>query len=156
MDTIIQFLIEWSYLGMFVASFLAGSIIPFSSEAVLVALVHPATGLDLTACLVSASIGNTLGGMTCYSLGRLGKTDWLTKFFRMDKEKIDKMQIYLHNKSGFMGFFAFLPILGSIIAVALGFIRSNFGIVSLSMFVGKSLRYFLVILAARGLFSFFI
>ena len=144
MDTIIQFLIEWSYLGMFVASFLAGSIIPFSSEAALVALVHPATGLDPTACLVSASIG------------RLGKTDWLTKFFRMDKEKIDKMQIYLHNKSGFMGFFAFLPILGSIIAVALGFIRSNFGIVSLSMFVGKSLRYFLVILAARGLFSFFI
>lgn len=61
------------------------------------------------------------------------------------------MQAYLNGRSGFMAFFAFLPIIGSVIAVALGFLRSNIWVVSISMLAGKMLRYILVILAARGL-----
>ena len=39
MDAFINFLIEWGYLGMFLSAVLAGSVVPFSSEAVLAALV---------------------------------------------------------------------------------------------------------------------
>ena len=44
-----------------------------------------------------------------------------------------------------MGFFAFLPILGSAISVALGLMRSNFFVTALSIFIGKLLRYFILL-----------
>ena len=63
MDAILQFLIEWGYLGLFIGSFVAGSVIPFSSEAVLVACIGP-LGLDATLCTLFATAGNVAGGMT--------------------------------------------------------------------------------------------
>ena len=151
MDAFINFLIEWGYLGMFLSAVLAGSVVPFSSEAVLAALVLPSTGLSPVICLLSASAGNLLGSLTCYAMGRMGRMDWLEKYFHMKREKVERMQAYLNGRSGFMAFFAFLPIIGSVIAVALGFLLSNIWVVSISMLAGKMLRYILVILAARGL-----
>lgn len=155
MDAFIQFLIDWGYLGMFLSAFLAGSIIPFSSEAVLAALVHPSTALNPWLCLLYATIGNTLGSLTCYAIGRLGKMDWLTKYFHMEPRKIRAMRIYLYNRSAFMAFFAFIPVVGSIIIVALGFLRSNIWTVTISMVIGKVLRYVIVIIIALGLFKYF-
>lgn len=154
MDALVNFLIEWGYVGMFLSALLAGSVVPFSSEAVLAALVHPATGLDPVICILSASAGNLLGSLTCYWMGHLGKMEWLEKYFHMKREKIEKAQAYLNGRSAFMAFFAFLPIVGTLIAVALGFLRSNIYIVSLSMFIGKLLRYIIVALAALEIFSF--
>lgn len=68
METVTQFFIDWGYWGLFVSALVAGSILPFSSEAVMVILVG--MGLDPAWCLVAASAGNTLGGMTCYWIGR--------------------------------------------------------------------------------------
>lgn len=75
MDTFLellnQLMIDWGYAGLFLSALLAGSIVPFSSELVLVALVQ--LGLNPLGCILSAALGNTLGGMTCYYMGRLGK-----------------------------------------------------------------------------------
>ena len=148
MDAFINFLIEWGYVGMFLSALLAGSAVPFSSEAVLAALLHPSTGLSPVLVILAASVGNLLGSLTCYWLGHLGKMEWLVKYFHMKEEKIVKMQAYLNGRSAFMAFFAFLPIIGTLIAVALGFLRSNIYVVSVSMFVGKVLRYIVVAYAA--------
>lgn len=51
-DTLIQLLIDWGYVGLFISALLAGSIIPFSSELVLVALVN--VGLSPAVCVLSA------------------------------------------------------------------------------------------------------
>ena len=74
-DTLIQILIDWGYPGLFISALLAGSIIPFSSELVMVALVK--VGLSPALCVLFATLGNTLGGMTCYYMGHIGKTDWI-------------------------------------------------------------------------------
>lgn len=153
MDAIINFLIEWGYVGMFLSALLAGSAVPFSSEAVLAALLHPSTGLNPVIIILSASFGNLLGSLTCYWLGHLGKMEWLVKYFHLKEEKILRMQAYLNGRSALMAFFAFLPLIGTLIAVALGFLRSNIYVVSISMFVGKLLRYILVALAAMGVFN---
>ena len=155
MDALVQFLIEWGYLGMFFSALLAGSVVPFSSEAVLAALVLPGTGLNPVLCIVFASLGNLLGSLTCYWMGHLGKMEWLEKYFHMKPEKINRMRVYLSGRGSWMAFFAFLPIIGSVIAVALGFLRSNIIYVSLYMLAGKVLRYVLVVMAAEGIFSFF-
>ena len=73
----------------------------------------------------------------------------------MKPEKINRMRVYLSGRGSWMAFLAFLPIIGSVIAVALGFLRSNIIYVSLYMLAGKVLRYVLVVMAAEGIFSFF-
>lgn len=147
-DTLIQLLIDWGYVGLFISALLAGSIIPFSSELVLVALVN--VGLSPAVCVLSAALGNTVGGMTCYHMGRLGRIDWIEKYFKVKKEKIDRMQHFLQGKGALMAFFAFLPFVGEAIAIALGFMRSNLMLTTVSMFIGKLLRYMAMLWALQG------
>ena len=143
MDAILQFLIEWGYLGLFIGSFVAGSVIPFSSEAVLVACIGP-LGLDATLCTLFATAGNVAGGMTCYWMGHLGKMEWIEKYFHVKKEKIDRAEHFVQGRGAWMAFFAFIPILGSAISIVLGMMRANIWIVILSMTIGKILRYALL------------
>lgn len=55
MDTFLQLLTEWGYIGMFLSAFLAGTILPFSSEAVLLACVG--LGLDPIWSTISTTAG---------------------------------------------------------------------------------------------------
>lgn len=142
-NSVTQLLIDWGLPGLFISAMLAGSIIPFSSELVLVTLVK--LGLNPTACIIAATLGNTVGGMTCYYMGRLGKISWIEKYFKVKKEKIDKMTVFLQGKGALMAFFAFLPAIGEVIAIALGFMRSNTWLTIISMFIGKLLRYILLL-----------
>lgn len=153
MDTFLNILIEWGYVGLFISAFLAGSIIPFSSEAVLVALIYPSVGLNPTLCVLLATAGNTMGGLTCYWLGHLGKMEWLVKYFKVNPDKLERMQTYLNGRSALFAFFVCLPFIGDLIAIALGFLRSNIYVVSISMFAGKLLKYALIALATLGIFN---
>lgn len=150
-DTLIQLMIDWGYLGLFISSLLAGSIIPFSSEIVMLALVK--VGLSPAICVFAATLGNTLGGMTCYYMGRLGRVDWIEKYFKVKHEKIEKMQRFLQGKGALMAFFAFLPFVGEAIAIALGFMRSNLVLTATSMFIGKLIRYMAMLWALQGAMS---
>lgn len=150
-DTLIQLLIDWGYPGLFLSALLAGSIVPFSSELVMIALVK--VGLNPVICILLATLGNTIGGMTCYYMGHLGKTDWIEKYFKVKKEKIERMQRFLQGKGALMAFFAFLPFVGEAIAIALGFMRSNILLTTTSMFVGKLIRYTVMLLAMEGAIS---
>ena len=150
-DSLVQLMIDWGYLGLFVSAVLAGSVIPFSSELVMIALVK--VGLNPAMCVLSATLGNTIGGMTCYYMGHLGNVVWIEKYFKVKKEKIDKMQQFLQGKGALMGFFAFLPLVGSAVAIALGFMRSNVWLTTLSMLTGKLVRYAVMLLALREAMS---
>lgn len=151
-NSVIQLLIDWGIPGLFLSALLAGSIVPFSSELVLVALVE--VGLNPVACVLAAALGNTLGGMTCYYMGHLGKVDWIEKYFKVKKEKVDRMEAFLQGKGALMAFFAFLPFVGEVIAIALGFMRSNVWLTTISMFAGKLIRYILMLLVLKGIINF--
>lgn len=130
---------EYGYIGLFLASFLAATILPLGSEVVFVALI--AMGLNPWWCVGVASVGNWLGGMTNYYLGMLGKIVWIEKYLKIKRDKIEKLQQWLSGKGASMAFFSFLPVVGDVIAVALGFMRANVYIVNVSMFAGKFARY---------------
>ena len=131
--------VEWGYLGLFIASFLGATIIPFSSELVLSLLIIK--GYDFNLSLLVATTGNWLGGLSSYFLGRLGKWSTLEKYFRLKKEKIVKFKINIDKWGSLLAFFCWLPIIGDPIAVGLGFFRTNYLLVALWMFVGKLIRY---------------
>lgn len=132
-------LTELGYFGLFLASFLAATVVPFSSEVVFSAMVFG--GLDSWTCVLVATLGNWLGGMTCYYLGFLGKMEWVEKYMKIKKEKIDRFMAKLHKYGDWFAFFSFLPGIGDIIAVASGFFRCNVWIVAASMLLGKFVRY---------------
>ena len=87
LDTLIQFFTQWGYLGLFLGSFLAGSIVPFSSEALVIACVGP-LHMDPVTSLFVALAGNVSGGMTCYYIGHLGKIEWIEKYAHVSEEKL--------------------------------------------------------------------
>ena len=145
MDALVQIFVDWGYWGMFVSALIAGSALPFASEAVLVLLIG--LGLDPVGCIAAATVGNTLGGMTCYWIGRLGKTEWITRGLHIDGAKLARAQRFLGGRGAVMGFFAFLPYIGTAIAIALGLMRSNQLITALSMFAGKAMRYAVIAFA---------
>ena len=144
---------EYGYWGLFLASFLAATILPFSSEVVFAALI--AAGLDLWSLIIFATIGNSLGGVSCYYLDRLGKIEWLKRWFGISEDKINKTINKLQGKGAFMGFFGFLPAVGDAILVALGYMRANATIVLLSMTVGKFAIYVIIGLGAGVCYSWF-
>lgn len=132
-------LVEYGYWGVFIASFLAATILPFSSEVVLTGVLL--AGASYWPCMIAATAGNFLGGMSCYWLGLLGKVEWIEKYLKLDAKKLQKVQQWIQSKGSWMAFFVFLPGIGDFIAVALGFLRANVWIASISMLAGKALRY---------------
>ena len=72
MDFLTHILLDYGYWGMFLSALLAGSVLPFSSEVVLVGLI--ASGLDPVLLLIYGTTGNVLGGLINYGLGRMVTT----------------------------------------------------------------------------------
>ena len=149
MEWIIGILTGYGYMGMLLAAFLAGSFFPFSSEAVMVGLM--ATGLDPWQLMVYGTIGNVLGSVFNYSVGRMGKTEWFEKYLHVKPKDLAKAERFMAGRGAWMGFFAFLPVLGSAITILLGLMRANVVITFVSITLGKIFRY-LVLIYGAGLF----
>ena len=142
MDAIIHFLINWGYWGMLIAGFLSGSIFPLSSEAVLLGL--DAAGLHPIPLVVYGSIGNIAGSLLNYRIGRMGRLDWIEKYLHVKMESIDKAVRFMNGGGAWMGFFSFLPVIGEGITIALGLMRANILITTVSISIGKIIRYLIL------------
>ena len=146
MATIMEFLLSYGYMGMLVAAFLAASILPFSSEAVMVGL--QAAGLAPVLLIVYGTIGNVLGSMFNYTIGRLGKMEWIEKYLHVKKEDLDKAHRFMAGRGAWMGLLSVIPVVGDVITVALGLMRANVVIVVISVTISKLLRYVLLVYGA--------
>ena len=133
--------IEWGFLGLFISSFLGATVIPLSSEVVLSVMII--NGYDLNLSIIIATIGNWLGGLSSYYLGRLGNWNFLEKYFRIKKEKIASFKYRIDKWGSSLAFLCCLPLIGDPLAVSLGFFRINFIKVSIWMFIGKLVKYIL-------------
>lgn len=149
MDVIIEFLTGYGYWGMLLAAFLAGSFFPFSSEAVMVGLM--AAGLDPWLLMVYGTVGNVLGSVLNYGVGRLGKTEWFEKYLHVKPKDMWRAERFMHGYGAWMGFFAFIPLLGSAITILLGLMRANVVITFIAITLGKLFRYIILIYGV-GLF----
>ena len=138
-------LTHYGATGMFAAAFLAGSFFPFSSEAVLLALL--AAGAPPEALLLSATAGNTLGSLFNYGVGSLGREEWITRYTKVSPEKLERGKRWVRRYGAWAGLLAWLPLLGSVITVAMGFLRVKPIYAMAAVAVGKYLRYWLLIQA---------
>lgn len=135
---------SYGYWGMTIAAFLAGSVFPFSSEAVMVSL--QLAGLEPWPLFLSASVGNVAGSMFNYYVGTLGRLEWIEKYLHIKREKVLRAQAWMENRGVWMGTLCFLPIIGSALSVALGYMRANPYKSFIAISIGKTTRYAVLIL----------
>ena len=145
MATFLALLQSWGYIGMFIAAFLAGSFIPFSSEAVLLGLLL--ADLDPVWLFVNATLGNVGGSMFNYWIGTFGKMEWIERYLHVQREKVERTQRWMERYGAWIGLVTFLPIFGSVVAITLGFTRANPWQSTLAILIGKAARYALLIFA---------
>lgn len=129
---------EYGYIGLFFWAFLSATIIPLSSDLLLIALLM--TGADPIVAVISATMGNWLGGLSSYGLGRLGKWEWIERL-GVTEEKLEKQRSKIERYGAGLAFLSWLPIIGDIFAIALGFYRVDFKKTAIFMLIGKSARF---------------
>ena len=132
-------LFDYSLWGLFLASFLAATVVPFSSEALLTYLIS--NGTPVPAAVMVATAGNWLGGMSSFAIGYMGKWEWIEKYLRISRPTIEKWHNRLYKRGVIFAFLSWVPAVGDIFAVGLGILRANIWVIALAMLAGKLLRY---------------
>ncbi len=145
MESFVSELIAWGPAGMFVAAFLAGSFFPFSSEVVMLGLLG--AGADADGLLWWGTAGNTLGSLFNYGVGTLGREDWITRYAKVPPDKLERGKRYVQRYGPWAGLLAWIPLLGSVVTVALGYLRVNVFTSMLTITAGKFARYYLLVYA---------
>lgn len=136
-----EWFIDYGYIGLFIASFLASTVIPLSSEVVMIGLL--ALGCNPVTCVIVATVGNWLGGLTTYGLGYLGKWEWIEKYFKIKKEKVEVFHYKMKRYGALAGLVTWLPLVGDLIALSMGFVHTKFMPSAFFMLLGRGGRYVL-------------
>jgi membrane protein YqaA with SNARE-associated domain len=130
---------ELGYLGLFGGTFLSATIIPFASEAFVIAMLLG--GYDPWMVVIIASIGNWTGGMTNYIIGYVLDYHVLEKRFRISPARLEKFRNWSQHYGIWLALITWVPIVGDPLTIALGFFRLTWWKVALLSFAGKALRY---------------
>lgn len=142
-----EFLIDCGYWGMLLAAFLAGSFFPFSSEVIMLGLL--AAGLEPWPLIAYGTVGNVAGSLFNYGIGRMGKLEWIEQHLHVSREKMQRAERFMGGRGSLMGFFAFIPILGSAITIVLGYTRANLLLSTISITAGKLIRYVILVFGTK-------
>lgn len=136
---------RWGLAGIFALCFLSATLLPGFSEVGLAALV--AAGAYRAWTLVwTASVGNWLGGVATYAIGWWLGMDKIIDWLGMSAESVCAVQAWVETYGAWCGLLVWMPVIGDPVAAALGIAHSPiFGTLAL-MFVGKAVRYIIIVL----------
>ena len=134
-----EWLEQLGYWGLFLATFLAATVVPFSSDALYIAFL--ARTKNPMACFLVASAGNTLGGLVTYFIGRAGKLEWIEKYFKVSHEKLIKQKDIVNKYGVWAALLSWLPLVGDVILLGLGFYKSPALLTCLMILIGKAGRF---------------
>lgn len=126
-------------IGLFIGTFLAATVFPFSSDALYLAVL--AATKNPAGCLIYGTLGNWLGGVTTYFLGRLAKWSWLEKTFKIKEETLQKQKVKIDRYGVWLALVSWVPFAGDVIALALGFYKTPAVWTILLLLVGKAARF---------------
>lgn len=130
---------ELGLAGLFIGTFLAATILPFSSDALYVGALL--AGLPPVAVLLTGTLGNWLGGVTTYFLGRLAKWEWAERVFKVKPETLEKQHRIIKKYGVWTALIVWVPFVGDVVALALGFYKCPAIWSLLLMLIGKMGRF---------------
>ena len=145
MNTMLEFLnsfiYEYGYLNLFILSFLASTVLPVGSEALVIALIHQ--GFSPFNVIMVATAGNYLGSCTTYYIGLKGRPV-LEKYISPSPEQLEKSERLFKRYGVYTLLFTWVPGIGDAITMVAGFTHVSFKFFSILVFLGKFGRYFAI------------
>jgi len=135
---------DWSLWGLFLSAFVSSTVLPGGSEAVLMLLAAESAG-DKLVLLTVATLGNTLGGMTSWALGRVIAWRFPARRIAANEQRAIA-RIRRWGSPALL--LSWLPVVGDPLCLAAGWLRVHW-LTSLSFIaIGKALRYAVLLLLA--------
>jgi membrane protein YqaA with SNARE-associated domain len=139
MDTLGSILLPYGYPGLFLASFLASTVLPLGSEGVVILLIT--RNFNIFSVVLVATVGNYLGACTSYYLGLAGRTKLIGKYLHINASQMEHAQVWFEKYGSWSLLFTWVPVLGDALPVAAGMMKLKFGLFSILVFAGKLIRY---------------
>ena len=116
-----EFWEHYGYLGLFAGSFLSALFIP----------------------LGVATTGGWIGGLVIYGVGYAGNATRIRKLFHIKEEQLLKQKNKIEKYGGLMALLVWIPVIGDISNVALGFYKTKRTHTFILMFIGRMCRFLL-------------
>ena len=138
----------WQLAGLFMVAFSAATLLPGGSEVALVALAALQNHSNLT-LLIVATVGNVLGSVVNYELGRLALHYQDRKWFPVSAPELARAQKGFARWGQWSLLLAWVPIIGDPLTFAAGVMRMNFLRFMILVTISKSSRYIVIL----GLFN---
>lgn len=133
---------ELGYFGLFIAAFLAATILPLSSEIVLSTLLL--NGLSPVTLVIIATIGNVSGSLTNYALGYWASLEVIRRWLKISETEFLRAE-QRFVKYGLISLcFAWLPVIGDPLTVIAGVLRIRLLWFVLLVTAGKLVRYIVI------------
>ena len=131
------------YLSLFFISFLAATVLPFSSELTLAGLIST-SNYDNLLLLVVASFGNVLGSIFNWSLGFYSRNLSTKKWFPFKETQIERSSKWFSKFGKWSLLFAWVPIVGDPLTFVAGLLRVRFLDFIILVAIGKVSRYLII------------
>ena len=148
-----ELLTDFGLLSLFLLSFCASTLLPLGSEWLLVALLLE--GFDPTHTVITATLGNSLGAVTSYLIGRWGSNWLLTKLFRLDLPRQQRAESWFNRYGSWALLLSWLPLVGDPLCLVSGSLKTPLLRFMLLVTTGKGLRYATVaLLTLQGVKAF--
>ncbi len=132
------------YLSLFAISFLAATILPFSSELTLAGLIST-SNYDNLLLLIVASFGNVLGSAVNWALGFYSRNFTTKKWFPFKEIQIEKSSKWFTKFGKWSLLFAWVPFVGDPLTLVAGLLRVRFLDFIILVAIGKVSRYLIVL-----------
>lgn len=137
-----------AYFGLFAAAFLAATLLPAQSEALVVGLLLS----DYAPWLVVfvASVGNVLGSVVNWLLGRVIERFRGRPWFPASPSALARAERWYHRFGKWSLLLAWMPIIGDPLTLVAGVLREPFPVFLLLVTIGKMGRYLVLAVATLG------
>ena len=132
------------YLSLFGISFLAATILPFSSELSLAGLIST-SNFNNSLLLIAASLGNILGSIVNWFIGFYSRNFASKKWFPFNEMQITRSSKWFSKFGKWSLLFAWVPILGDPLTLVAGLLRVRFLDFIILVAIGKVSRYLVVL-----------
>jgi len=140
---------EYGYVGLFISSFLAATLLPGSSEIVLSLLLLNHSDPLFAVCV--ATFGNVLGSVVNYGVGFRGSYLLFRKWLGYSERDILAAE-QRFARYGVLGLLlAWVPVIGDPLTVAAGILKIHFGLFLALVTVGKLARYIVLAVSVLSL-----
>ena len=131
------------YLSLFTISFLAATILPFSSELMLASMLS-IENYNRTLLIAFSSLGNILGSVFNWVLGFYFIKLQNKKWFPFKEKQISKSSLWFEKYGKWSLLFAWVPIIGDPLTFVAGTMKTKILIFIILVSFGKIARYLFI------------